>query len=215
MQQPDGWCTWRWRAPEARPAPRQRCTDLDAMLLPTTCPAPRQRLQPQRLACSQQAAYASGTPSHCIRCDACCRASQPSTRCSPETRREQRAHVRGGPVRTRTVHGTDGRTEPKVHRLALRRRCLTVHVACARTPCLRLESDKTAAPAQGVLPISGSPFTPFVWAGDAAGCPVPFAILGDASQARRARPTLALGPDVTRAPLARSCCKSRSRLARR
>ena len=48
-----------------------------------------------------------------------------------------------------------------------------------------------------MLPVSGSPFTPFVWAGDAAGSPVPFAILGDASQARRAESTLALGPDGT------------------
>ena len=42
-----------------------------------------------------------------------------------------------------------------------------------------------AAPGAGVLPVAGSPFSPFVW-GDAQHAATPYAIIGDSSQARSA-----------------------------
>jgi hypothetical protein len=84
-----------------------------------------------------------------------------------------------------------------------------------------------APPAAGVLPVAGSPFSPFVWS-DAQHAATPFAIMGDSSQARtqHAQHAVVTRSDVTRfawnaeaARLCRcapcSCCRSRLRRAHR
>jgi hypothetical protein len=82
------------------------------------------------------------------------------------------------------------------------RRRRDAHKICPPLSSARVTTAAAAQP--GVLPVSGSPFLPFVWSDEGASTHTPFVIIGDAAQLLQV--TLAPGASVTCEPGALAFC---------